>query len=110
MKINKKKIATIVKSEDAENRVMRIDLEEKALLVEYLSSWSEMKDLKASVSKSAGMIIDYYRDSSEELGGLILKCVGENLNLQVSCLLSQKDIERWLEYNFSIDELIARIQ
>ncbi len=110
MKLDKKKIATIVKAEDAENRVMRIDLEEDALLIEYLSTWSESKDIKASVTKSAGMLVDHYRETSETIGGMIIRCVGENLKTQVTCLLSRKDVEDWLDYNFSVDQLIRRIQ
>jgi hypothetical protein len=110
LKIDKKKIATIVKSEDAENKVMKITLEEDALLVEYLSGWTEMKDLKSSDAQAAGMIIDHYRDSKTDLGGLILRCIGESLTSQITCLLSKDDVKRWIGYDFGIDELSTRIQ
>lgn len=110
MKIDRKKIATIVKSEDAENRVMKIGSERNALVVEYLSSWTEIKDIKGSVTKSVGMIIDYYRESEADIGGLVIRCMGENLVTQVTCLLSKNDIERWINYEFSVDELGSRIE
>jgi hypothetical protein len=110
LKIDKKKIATIVKNEDSENRIMRIDLEDEVLCVEYVSSWSDMKDLKGSVTKAAGMIIDHYRENKEEIGGLILHCMGENHTARITCLLSRDDVKRWIDYKFGIDELITRIQ
>jgi len=110
VKVNKKKIATIVKSEDSENRIMRIDQEDDVLCVEYISSWSDIKDLKGSVTKSAGMIIDHYRENKECIGGLILHCMGENHSTRITCLLSQIDVRRWIDYEFSIEELITRIQ
>ncbi|MBN2135136.1 MAG: hypothetical protein JW737_05360 [Acidobacteria bacterium] len=110
LKIDKKKIATILKTEDAENRVMRIAMEDTTLVIEYLSGWTEIKDLKGSVTKSAGMLIDYIRESKREINGLILRCTGENLTTQINCLLSKEDIERWLDYDFGVDEFTARIQ
>lgn len=110
MKIDKKKIATIVKSEDAENRIVRIVQEDEALVVEYISSWNEQKDLRGSVTKSAGMIVDYYREGSREIGGLILKCSDETMTSQATCLLSRDDIRRWINFDFSLDELSSRIQ
>lgn len=110
MKIDKKKIATIVKSEDAENRIVRIVQEDEALVVEYVSSWSEPKDLRGSVTKAAGMIIDYYRESTKEIGGLILKCSDETMTTQATCLLSKNDLDRWINFDFSLDELASRIQ
>jgi hypothetical protein len=109
-KFDKKKIATIVKSEDSENRIVKIALEETVLVVEYLSSWTEIKDLKGSVTKAAGMLVDSFREDESAMGGLILRCMGESLSSEITCLLSAEDIKRWIDYDFGVDELASRVQ
>jgi hypothetical protein len=56
------------------------------------------------------MIVDYYRESTRDIGGLILKCSDETMTAQATCLLSKDDISRWINFDFSLDELASRIQ